>query len=213
MSSSARLVRQGKNSKKSIHSKSARTARVIPVQNNKSIERPEKIRRRSSFLNDLREYVLPNEVILNSKPKLTETAQIKKNRKEQIEEIMDNIIQTTSIYAGEDMQNIDKRHEFIENMRDELSKDEIVDMFKSALDKLDAKQTKNNTDSRTANSILFVGLISISDLVSDLICCYIYITSGDIFLQQLGYTSLGFLAFSVSFGTLASWFFAAPCKY
>ena len=126
---------------------------------------------------------------------------------------MDNIIQTTSIYAGEDMQNIDKRHEFIENMRDELSKDEIVDMFKSALDKLDTKQTKNNTDSRTANSILFVGLISISDLVSDLICCYIYITSGDIFLQQLGYTSLGFLAFSVSFGTIMSWVFAAPCKY
>ena len=126
---------------------------------------------------------------------------------------MDDIIQTTSIYAGEDMQNIDKRHEFIENMRDELSKDEIVDMFKSALDKLDTKQTKNNTDSRTANSILFVGLISISDLVSDLICCYIYITSGDIFLQQLGYTSLGFLALSVSVGTLSSWFFAAPCKY
>ena len=77
---------------------------------------------------------------------------------------------------------------------------------------MDSKQQETNVNNRSTNSILLVGMISISDVISDLYCAYIYLNSGDKYLEQLGYNSLGILAFSLIFGTIMSWLFKAPCK-
>ena len=54
----------------------------------------------------------------------------------------------------------------------------------------------------THSSILFVGALSVSDMISDIICAVLYITSGDPFLMQLGWISTGFLSFSTLSGTI-----------
>ena len=90
--------------------------------------------------------------VLNPKPMRTTSVQETLKRKQKIDDNMNRILKTTQIYAGEDKGNISARQDFIKSIKDQFTKDELVDMFDTIINKLDDRQKANLRNNRSANS-------------------------------------------------------------
>ena len=110
-------------------------------------------RRRSSIFKDLKKNIFDEqEPVLNLKPDLTTSVKESVKHEQKMEDDTNKILETTQIYAGEDMGNIKERDDIIENIKNEYSKDELVDIFKKTINGLDNRQKKNLKNNRNANS-------------------------------------------------------------
>ena len=103
-----------------------------------------------------------------------------------------------------------ERRKLVELMEENFTKKEIINILYKTVTDLDTKQKKNNANNRSLNSIMFVGMISISDVISDLVVIMIYLLSDDLYLKQLGHISGGILLFSFFFGGIMAWLLKAP---
>ena len=191
--------------KKNLHQNVSKSARVLPAH----VHQTKNIRRRSSILNEIFD---SDDPVLNRKSDPSQSMKQLMVQEDKINLCVSEILQTTQIYSGEGNGDVNRRNDIFERVANKYEKDEIVKILKDIVNKLDSKQLETNNNNRSTNSILFVGMISISDVISDLYCAYIYLNSGDNYLEQLGYNSLGILGFSLIFGTVMSWLLKAPCK-
>ena len=180
------------------------------------------LRRKSSIIET---FFTPSVRILNLKNKNEDNGltpnQIKEKenqriRKEDIIKQGDEIVNTTILFNGGDDYHKSKREDLLQSLKKDypnLLGDEWSFLAEYVLNKLDDEMNKNEEEMKKTYSILIVGLISISDLVSDIVCIYLYLISGNDNLIRFAYISIGFLVLSLSFGTLISWITKGPCKF
>ena len=131
----------------------ARSSSVSVQPTNSLLNKNNLKRRRSSLVEDFKKNIFDEkEPVLNLKPDLTTSVKESVKHEQEMENDINKVLQTTQIYAGEDMGNIKERDDIIENIKNEYSKDELVNIFKKTINGLDNRQKTNLKNNRNANS-------------------------------------------------------------
>ena len=128
------------------------TATIRPTNGLRNNNNNDNKRRRSSMLRSFKNFLLEEEPVLNLKPDLTTSVKESVKHEQEMENDINKVLQTTQIYAGEDMGNIKERDDIIDLIINEYSKEDLANIFKKIITGLDNKQNKNDKDNRNANS-------------------------------------------------------------